>query len=99
MLYYESTVYGVLSMVAIPKSALPGVPSDSRDREAARYVSEMLLELRNIAKAEGLVSLQGLLELTYYEAYSAANRVIVPPGELQRLEDIAVDAKRAAAIA
>jgi len=84
-------------MVAIPKSGVPGDTSDWRGREAARYISEMLLELRNIAKAEALDSLQGLLELTYYEAFSAANRVIVPPEELQRLEDIAADAKRAGA--
>jgi hypothetical protein len=68
----------------------------TRDRQAAQYISEMILELRNIAKAEHLANLQGLLELTYYEAYSAANRVDIPPDEIQKLQDMAKDARRAA---
>lgn len=88
---------GVPAMIATEKSRMFDGPSISRHREAARYVSEMLLELRNIAKAEGLATLQGLLELTYYEAFSVATRVDLPPGEIQRLEEMSADARRAAA--
>ncbi len=43
-------------------------------RQAAQYISEMTLELRNIAKAHELLSLQGLLEIAYYEAFTAATQ-------------------------
>ena len=67
-----------------------------RDREAAHYIADMILELRNIAKAEGLSGLQGFLELTYYEAFAAANKTVVPEEEYERLESMAADARRAA---
>jgi hypothetical protein len=67
----------------------------ARDRQAATYIADMLLELRNIAKAEELTQLQQYLELSYYEAFSAASRVPIPEEELRRLEEIGMDAKRA----
>lgn len=63
--------------------------------EAAQYIADMLLELRNIAKAAGLRSLQGLLELGYYEAFSVAHRAPVPEGEADRLEQMGADARKA----
>jgi hypothetical protein len=57
-------------------------------KETAEYVADMLLELRNLAKACDLKALQGLLEVSYYEAFSAANKVEVPPEELERLREL-----------
>jgi hypothetical protein len=54
-------------------------------RETAQYIADMVLELRNMAKASDLKSLQGLLEVSFYEAFSAANKVDIPPEELEKL--------------
>ena len=64
-------------------------------KDAALYIAEMILELRNVAKAASLKSVQGYLELTYYEAYSEANKVAIPDGELQHLHAIGEDARQA----
>ncbi len=61
---------------------------DQRDREIAQYVAGMVLELRNLANSGGLKTLMGLLEITYCEAFSVANRVIIPEGELEKLREI-----------
>lgn len=52
-------------------------------REAAQYISDMLLELVNLAKSAGQKTLAGSIELAFYEAFSVANRKPVPPQELQ----------------
>jgi hypothetical protein len=65
--------------------------------EAALYITEMLLELRNMAKAARLKQLLGLLELAYYEAFNSANRQAIPEGEVERLEQMGEDARRAEA--
>jgi hypothetical protein len=41
----------------------------------AKYIAEMSLELRGLAKSANLKTIQGLLEVTYYEAFDAANSV------------------------
>ena len=66
-------------------------------RDSALYIAEMILELRNVAEAARLKSVQGYLELTYYEAYSEANRVAMPAGELEHLHSMGEDARRAVA--
>lgn len=55
-------------------------------RETAQYISEMTLELRNLAKAHNMVALQGLLEVAYYEAFTAAAQIELPEGELEHLQ-------------
>ena len=70
----------------------PIIASDAA-HQSAQYIADMLLELRNLAKAANQKSLQALLELSYYEAYTVANPVQVPHDELQRLEDMAREAK------
>ena len=52
-------------------------------REAAQYISEMTLELRNLAKGHDLLTLQGLLEVAYYEAFTAATLIDLPEGEVE----------------
>lgn len=64
-------------------------------KETAQYIADMLLELRNMAKTAGLKNLQGFLEVSYYEAFSSANRMPIPEGEIERLERMAADAKKA----
>lgn len=65
--------------------------------ETAQYIADMLLELRNLAKAADLKPLQGLLELGYYEAYATAHRAPIPEGEGERLEKMGEDARKAEA--
>jgi len=52
-------------------------------REAAQYITEMLLELATLAKSSGQKSLAGSIELAFYEAFSTANRKPASPQELQ----------------
>ena len=64
-------------------------PNETQQRELAQYVADMLLELRNMAKAAGLTTLLGLLELSFCEAYSIANKVKIPDGEIEKLKRLA----------
>lgn len=57
-----------------------------RQQAIAQYISDMILELRNMAKSANLVKVLVPLEFAYYEAFSEANRVVVPEAERQRLE-------------
>ena len=57
-------------------------------RETAQYIADMVLELRNMAKSVDLTTLQGLLEVTFYEAFSAANKVVIPEGEIEKLREL-----------
>jgi hypothetical protein len=66
-------------------------------QQTAQYIADMLLELRNMAKSAGLKDLQGFLELSYYEAFSSANRLPIPSGEVERLEQMSADARKAEA--
>jgi hypothetical protein len=62
---------------------------EMRERELAQYIADMLLEMRNMAKSAGLPTLLGLLEVTYCEAFSIANKVEIPEGELEKLRRLA----------
>ncbi len=57
-------------------------------RETAQYISEMTLVLRNLAKTYELVSLQGLLEVAHYEAFTVATQIELPEGELERIKEM-----------
>jgi hypothetical protein len=59
-----------------------------RERELAQYIADMLLEMRNMAKSAGLPTLLGLLEVTYCEAFSIANKVELPAGEMEKLKHL-----------
>jgi hypothetical protein len=67
-----------------------------RERELAQYIADMLLEMRNMAKSAGLSTLLGLLEVTYCEAFSIANKVEIPEGEMEKLMKMARAASGAA---
>lgn len=58
---------------------------DAKDQELAQYIADMLLELRKMAKGGGLNTLLGLLEISFCEAFSIANKVEIPPGEIEKL--------------
>lgn len=60
-----------------------------RELEMAQYIADMLLEMRNMAKSAGLTTLLGLLELSFCEAFSIANKVEIPPGEIEKLRRLA----------
>ncbi len=57
-------------------------------RETAQYIADMMLELRNMAKCAELKTLQGLLEVSFYEAFSVANKVEIPEGEIEKLREL-----------
>jgi hypothetical protein len=63
-------------------------------RETAQYISDMLLELRHLAKGNAFHALQGLLEISYYEAFNEANKVQVPEGEADLLHALGADARK-----
>ena len=56
-----------------------------KGRETAQYIADMALELRNMSKSYDMKTLQGLLEVLFYEASTEANRVIVPQEEIEHL--------------
>jgi hypothetical protein len=65
---------------------------EAKDQELAQYIADMLLELRKMAKAAGLKTLLGLLEISFCEAFSIANKVEIPPGENEKLRRLAREA-------
>jgi hypothetical protein len=87
----QSTAAGQMSGSKLANvSALPS-------KESAQYIADMVLELRNLAKACDFKTLQGLLEVTYYEAFGMAHQVHIPANEHERLQEMGQDAERAAA--
>lgn len=63
-------------------------PKEIQEREMAQYIADMLLELRNMARSAGLPTLLGLLELSFCEAFSIANKIEIPQGEIEKLKRI-----------
>ncbi len=59
-------------------------------RETAQYIADMVLELRNMAKSAEMKTLQGFLEVSFYEAFSVANRVVIPDGEIEKLRELSM---------
>lgn len=59
---------------------------DERQREAAEYISEMILELRNLARTARLYHVMVPLEYAYYEAFSVANWIEIPEAEIERIK-------------
>ena len=57
-------------------------------KETAQYIADMVLELRNMAIASDHKTLQGLLEVSFYEAFSAANKVEIPAEEIEKLREL-----------
>jgi hypothetical protein len=74
-------------------------PKLTPEIDTAQYIAEMILELRNLAKAVELKTLEGLLEISYYEAFSCANHIEIPAGEEELLHQLGADARKAAAAA
>lgn len=70
-------------------------PPQHDARQTAQYIADMVLELRNMAKSEGFGTLQGLLEMAYYEAFTVAHKIELPAGEEEYLESLGQDVKRA----
>ena len=63
------------------------VPSlGERQRQTAEYLADMVLELRNLARSVQLYTVMVPLEYAYYEAFGVANKVEVPPAELERIK-------------
>ena len=75
-----------------------GIDLTAQQRDTAQYVADMILEMRNMAKAARLFTITVPLEYAYYEAFSIANRVEVPPEELERLKRLAKLAQESEAV-
>jgi len=82
-------------LLSTPANRVPGriVPTGApeparRVRETAEYLSDMILELRNLARANQLYTVMVPLEYAYYEAFTAANRVEIPEDELERIREL-----------
>ena len=79
-----------------PKAApvLVGVVRDApptlaeRQRETAEYLTDMILELRNLARSVQLHAIMVPLEFAYYEAFGIAHKVEVSPVELERIKSL-----------
>jgi len=71
-----------------PQRELKSIKGIHNDTEAAQYIADMSLELRNLAKANKLYTLQGLLEVAYYEAFGAATKREIPVGEVEHLKNL-----------
>jgi hypothetical protein len=69
-------------------SQIKNLKMKSNPRETAQYIADMVLELRNMARSVEHKTLQGLLEVSFYEAFSAANRVEIPAEELEHLREL-----------
>ena len=63
------------------------MPTDQQ-RETAQYVADMILELRNMAKALQLYTIPMPLVYAYNVAFSVANRVMAPADEVERLKEL-----------
>ena len=61
---------------------------ETQRQETAQYVADMILELRNMAKAVKLHNVMAPLEYAYYEAFSVANQVDVPQDEIDRIRSL-----------
>lgn len=77
---------GTPVLVEAGQKALPSLAE--RQREAAEYLSDMILELRNLARSVQLNTVMVPLEFAYYEAFGAAHRVEVPAGEVERIREL-----------
>lgn len=60
--------------------------SPRSQRQTAEYLVEIILELRNLARMSKLYTVMVPLEYAYYEAFGVANRVEVPPEEVERIK-------------
>jgi hypothetical protein len=57
-------------------------------RQTAQYIADMVMELRNMAKSCDHITLQGLLEVCFYEAFSVANQVEIPAADQDHLREL-----------
>jgi hypothetical protein len=87
----ENTRVGVQSAQKAEENG--AADAADRQRDTAEYISEMILELRNLARANQLYTVMVPLEYAYYEAFTVANRVEVPPGEIERIKELAKTSK------
>jgi hypothetical protein len=79
---------GKLPRARANTNSLRQMPAQVAARQTAHYIADLLLELRNLAKGQGLVTVQGLLEVAYYEAFAASMEIKLPNGELERLREM-----------
>ena len=78
--------------LSLLEGALQSMASDGRaplsERQTAEYLVDIILELRNLARMSKLYTVMVPLEYAYYEAFSIANRVDVPPEEVERIKTL-----------
>ena len=67
---------------------------DERQRETAQYLTDMILELRTLARTAQLHAVMVPLEFAYYEAFALAHQVAISPDDIERLEDMSEASER-----
>ncbi len=77
-------------------SVVEDINLTKRQRDTAQYIADMILELRNMARAAKLFTVMVPLEYAYYEAFSMANQVVVPLIEIERLRKLEAAANESA---
>lgn len=78
--------------LSLLEGALQSMASEGRasfsERQTAEYLVDIILELRNLARMSKLYTVMVPLEYAYYEAFGIANRVDVPPEEVERIKTL-----------
>jgi hypothetical protein len=69
----------------------------ARNGEAAEYIADVAMELRNVAKSAQLQTLQGLLEAAYYEAYESAHPAKPTREDIEYLRELETASRKAQA--
>ena len=62
--------------------------------ETANYMADLTLELLKMAKSHHFNALQQIYEMAYYEAYSKAHPVHVPPEDLEEFTALVKEIRR-----
>jgi hypothetical protein len=81
--------------ICMSRSHSANVRANAKKREMAQYMADMLLEMRNMSRTAGFPTLTSLFELAFCEAYSIANHVEPPEGELEKIAKLSRASKSA----
>jgi hypothetical protein len=76
----------VANKVKLPTAKRAQPHRELSAKEVAQYSADILLELRQLARNSKLETLQSLIEICYYEAFSVVNQPSISAEEMSRLD-------------
>lgn len=82
----RTTASGLSMLEGAFASSSDGFAAPKNQRQTAEYLVDIILELRNLARVSKLYTVMVPLEYAYYEAFGIANRVEIPPEEVDRIK-------------